>query len=256
VDQGELRDGIIAPSRGWLSPARALLLLLGAVLGGVLLSLALGASPAHAADGDGTSSGSSPMTAAAQSVSRAVVVTVSATTGAGIPAVERTVGRGAEHAIQLTMDSSAATIDAAVPAATPVIAPAVASVESTLAGALSATARVLQQLAAPVAGALDPVDVAVDASRATAAAATLHPSSAGAGQSGILPTAVRPDAQAGSGTDGALPDLLVSAGSSAPSAAVDVLVVAVALVLLAARRRILQNALPASPVFDTDTSPA
>jgi|GEM_PF-2000489 len=248
-------DGVIAPSRGWLSPARALLLLLGAVLGGVLLSLALGASPAHAADGDGTSSGSSPLSAAAQSVSRAVV-SVSTAGGTSIPAVERTIDRGAERAIQHTMDASAATIDAAVPAATPVIAPAVASVESTLAGTLSATARILQQLTAPVAGALDPFDVAVDASRATAAAATLHPSSAGAGQSGISPTAVRPDAQAGSGTDGALPDLVVSAGSSAPSAAVGVLVVAVALVLLAARRRILQNALPASPVFDTDTSPA
>jgi len=245
-------DGVIAPSRGWLSPARALLLLLGAVLGGVLLSLALGASPAHAADGDGTSSGSSPLTAAAQSVSRAVVVSVSATTGAGIPAFERT----AQHAIPHMMDASAATVVAAISPAAPVIAPAVASAESTLAGALSATARGLQQLTAPIAGALDPFDAAVVAPRAAATVGAMRPSSAGADPDGMAAMATRPAAQGGSGANGAVPGSLVSSGTSAPFAAVGVLLAAVALVLLAARRRILQNALPASPVFDTDTSPA
>jgi len=91
---------------------------------------------------------------------------------------------------------------------------------------------------------------------AAAAGASPHPSSAGADQSGIAPAAARPDAQTGSGADGALPSSLLSSSTSTPSAAVGVLLAAVALVLLAARRRILQNALPASPVFDTDTSPA
>jgi len=250
VDQGEPTD-VVAPSRGWLSPARALLLLLGAVLGGVLLSLALGSSPAHATDGDGTSPGASPLTAATQSVGRAVV-SVSTVAATSVPAVERT----AEHAIQHTMDASAAAVVAAVPPTAPVIAPAVASIESTLASTLSATARALQQLTVPAVSTLDPFGIAVAAPYAAAAGASPHPSSAGADQSGIAPAAARPDAQTGSGADGALPSSLLSSSTSTPSAAVGVLLAAVALVLLAARRRILQNALPASPVFDTDTSPA
>jgi hypothetical protein len=221
VDQGNLSmEGVtVAASRGWMTPLRAALLMVGAVLGGVALSLVLGSSPAHAADGDG----SGPDLAPLGSVTSVVTTTVS-TIHQTVPAVQRSVSATAQ----------------------PVVTPAVASVGTAL--------TTIHQLVAPVVDTVLPlaqhIVAAPDWTRASSAPAHLIPGGPRGTVAGALPMA-----QNGAGS-GSLPDPILTSSPGAPPAALGVLLTLSALVLLAARRRFDDDALPASPTFETDTSPA
>lgn len=58
------------------------------------------------------------------------------------------------------------------------------------------------------------------------------------------------------GSDGMLPGPVLTGGAGSPTAALGLVLGVFALVLLAARRRWHDDALPASPAYETDTSPA
>jgi len=250
VDQGDPAGDVVAlaPSRGWLTPTRAVLLTLGAVLGGVALSLLIGSSPAHAAEGDGSGPGapSDPLVSATSSLTGAVgntvtaaVSTASATLDASIPVVQHSV------------DAVGHSVASRLPVTAPLVAPVVASVDTTLAA--------VQQLVAPTLHGLPavPALLAVEGG----AAATQHGMTALGPQaaSGSSPAGSAVDALApvqNGGSDGMLPGPVLTGGSGSPTAALGLVLGAFALVLLAARRRWHDDALPASPAYETDTSPA
>ena len=222
MDQGNLamEGGAVAPSHNWLTPLRGALLVVGAVLGGVALSLILGSSPAHAADGDGSGSDPGPL----GSVTSVATTTVGSTIDQAVPVLQRSVR---------------ATVQ-------PLVTPVVATVESTL--------TAVHQLVGPA------VDSALPFAQQIPAAPNQVPASSASTTSG----APAPSGQAaralpalqGSGSDGSLPSPILTSSTTAPAAALGVLLALFALVLLAARRRLDDDALPASPTFETDTSPA
>ena len=222
MDQGNLAmEGVaVEPSRGWLTPLRAALLVLGAVLGGVALSLILGSSPAHAADGDGSGSDQEPL----GSVTTVATGGVTSTLDHALPVVR--------HAVRATVQ--------------PLVTPVVATVESTL--------TAVHQLVAPAVDSALPFaqQILAATNQVTASfASTTSVAPAPSGQAaGALPVAQ------GSGSDGSLPSPILTSSTTAPAAALGVLLALFALVLLAARRRLDDDALPASPTFETDTSPA
>ncbi len=231
MDQGILatEGSVLAPvsvSPRWLTPLRAVLLMLGAVLCGVALSLILGSSPAHAAEGDGDGSGTG------QSLLGSVTGVVTSTVDTTVPLVQHTV------------TAVGGSVVATVPPAAPIVTPVVTTVSTTL--------TAVQQLVAPVAHTVLPLadaaatpirTLALDASAVSAAVAVQG--SAGATVEPI-----------GSGSDGTQPDPILTSSAGAPLAALGVLLAVFALVLLAGRRRLDDDALPASPAFETDTSPA
>jgi hypothetical protein len=220
----------VAPSRGWLTPLRAALLVVGAVLCGVALSLILGSSPAHAADGDGTGPDLGPVGSVTNVATTAITSTIDQT----IPAVQRTA-----HATQVSLAT-------AVPAADPLVTPVVATVNTAL--------TVVQQLAVPAVDSLLPFAQHLVATpiwtSAAVASVQLVPGAPSGHAAGALPAA-----QNGTGSV-PLPDPILTSSSAAPAAALGVLLALFALVLLTARRRLADDALPASPTFETDTSPA
>lgn len=230
----------LAPSRGRLSPLRATLLLLGAVLGGVALSLILGSSAAHAADGDGNGSGTgaSPF----GSLTSVVSATVSTTVNQSIPIVQ--------HTVRFAGDSVATTI----PAAAPVVSPVVSIVVSTVDATVTATVAAVRQLGAPAGHGLPSFTNGM----ATPNQALVRTPTAPAIQSPAPQTASSAVSTplTGFGSDGMSPGSILTSSTGAPAAALGVLFALVALVLVAARRRLDDDALPASPVFETDTSPA
>ncbi len=214
-----MEGAAIAPSRGWLTPLRAALLVVGAVLGGVALSLILGSSPAHAADGDGSGPDLGPL----GSVTNVATTTVTSTIDQAVPAVRRTVRVTAE----------------------PLVTPVVVTVESAL--------TAVQRLVVPAVDSVLPLaQHVVTPSRAPAPFPSVQmvPGAPSGSVAGALPVAQR------SGSDGSLPSPILTSGSGAPTAALGVLLAIFALVLLAARRRLGDGALPASPTYETDTSPA
>ena len=226
----------LTPLRGRLTPLRATLLLLGAVLGGVALSLILGSSAAHAADGDGNDSGAgeSPL----GSLTSVVSATVTTTVDQSIPIVR--------HTMSVAGDSVATTVPAAAPVVNPVVATAISTVD--------ATVTAVRQLGAP----------AVDGLLSfTNGVATLNPALVRAPSAPAIPgTAPQTAGSAistplnGFGAGGMSPSSILTSSTGAPAAALGVLFALVALVLMAARRRLDDDALPTSPVFETDTSPA
>jgi hypothetical protein len=227
-----MEGSALTPSRGRLTPLRATLLLLGAVLGGVVLSLILGSSAAHAADGDGNGSGSgeSPLGSLTSVVSATVITTVDQS----MPIVQYTE--------RIAGDSVATTI----PAAGPVVSPVVAAVD--------ATVTAVRQLGVPaVHGLLLFTNgmAAPNQALAVAPTAPVIPSPAPQTARSVVSTSLN-----GFGLDGMSPGSILTSGTGAPAGALGVLLALVALVLMAARRRLDDDALPASPVFDTDTSPA
>ena len=218
----------IVPSRGWMTPLRAALLMVGAVLGGVALSLIL-SSPAHAADGDGSGPDLGPV----GSVTNIATSTVTSTIDRTIPALQRTV------------DATDESLIATVPAAQPLVTPVVATVHTAL--------TAVQQLAVPAVDSLLPFAQHLVATPiwapASVASVQLVPGAPSGHAVGALP------AQNGTGSV-PLPDPILTSSSGAPAAALGVLLALFALALLAARRRLADDALPASPTFETDTSPA
>jgi hypothetical protein len=245
VDQGDLEvDGSVAPSRGRLTPARALLLALGAVIAGVALSLLIDSSPAHAADGDGAGSGAalSPLVSATSSVTGSasasvrdgVAVTLAAALDQGVPLVQRTV------------DAAGESVSSTVPISAPLVAPVISSVDATFTAA--------RRLAAPAVGALlQLANSAAMHDQWRPSPALTHPASAAQTGSAVAGIA---NAARGSVTDGTAPDPVLTSATGSPLTTLWVVSVAIALLLLAARRRLDDDALPVSPVFDTDTSPA
>ena len=230
MDQGNLAmEGFaIAPSRGWMTPLRAALLVVGAVLGGVALSLIL-SSPAHAADGDGSGPDLGPVGSVTTIASTTVTSTIDRTT----PAVQRTV------------DAAETSLVTTVPAAKQLVTPVVTTVDTAL--------TVVQQLAVPAVDSLLPFAQHLVATPiwtpAPVASVQLVPGAPSGHAVGALP------AQNGTGSV-PLPDPILTSSSGAPAAALGVLLALLALALLAARRRLADDALPASPTFETDTSPA
>ena len=250
MDQGDLTGdaGALAPSRGWLTPTRALLLTVGAAVAGVALSLLMGSSPAHAAEGDGIGPGplAGPLVTATSSVTGAVgtsvtgaISTVSTTLDAGIPVV------------QTSVDAVGASVAARVPGTAPVIAPVVASIDATL--------QAVRQVVAPTRHVLPTVAGLLPVANG-AAAAQLWTPSAGSGQSAsgspAAPPLGAPGSQNSGRSDGIPPGSVLTSAPGSAAAALGLLLGAIALVLLGARRRWHDDALPPSPAFETDTSPA
>jgi len=251
VDQGDpAGDAIaLAPSRSWLTPTRALLLALGAVLGGVALSLFIGSSPAHAAEGDGSGPGapSDPLVTATSSLTGALgntvtaaVSTVSAGLGTSIPLIQHSV------------DAAGHSVATRLPITAPLVAPVVASVDTTLAAVQQLVAPTLHQL--PSAPALLPVGHGAagvphwTTPSGSQTAADSPP--AGSALGALAPV------QNGAGSDGTLPGPVLTGASGSPAVALALVFGAIALVLLGARRRWHDDPLPASPAYELDTSPA
>jgi hypothetical protein len=243
---GSALTSSLTSSRGWLTPLRATLLLLGAVLGGVVLSLILGSSPAHAADGDGNSNGSATGESPLGSLTSVVSATITSTVDPSIPNIQ--------HTVRVAGDSVATTITAGAPVVRPVVSPVVATVVSTVDSTVAATVTAVRQLGLPaVHGLLSFPNVLAAPNQALIRASTtpVIPSSAPQTASSVVSTPLN-----GFGSDGMSPGSILTSATGAPAAALGVLVALVALVLMAARRRLDDDALPASPIFDTDTSPA
>lgn len=223
--EGSALAPVPMPGHAWLTPLRAVLLMLGFVLCGLALSLMFRPTAAHAAEGDGDGSGSG------QSLLGSVTSVVTATVDAGIPTVQQTVSAAGDSVV------------ATVPAAAPIVAPTVTTVNATLAA--------VQQAAVPVIRAAVTLDTEATLNLAITAASS--PISAAIAPHGSAVSAVEP---VGSGAEGMPSGPILTSSSGAPLAALGVLLALFALVLLAARRRLDDDALPASPVFETDTSPA
>jgi len=244
VDQGDLEiDGSVAPARSRLTPARALLLALGAVIAGVALSLLIDSSPAHAADGDGAGPGAalsplvsatSSVTSASGSVRHGVAATFAAALDQGVPLVQRAV------------DTAGKSVTSTVPISAPLVAPVLSSVDATFTAA--------RRLAAPAVGTLlQLANSAAVHDQWRAAPALTHPASTS--QTGPAVAGIA-NAARGSVTDGTAPDPVLTSATGSPLTTLGVVFGVIALLLLAVRRRLDDDALPVSPVFDTDTSPA
>jgi len=251
VDQGDPAGGAgavaasLAPPRARLTPTRVLLLTLGAVLGGLALSLLMNTSPAHAADGDEGGAGGlgGPLVAATSSVTGSVtgaVSTVSSTLQASIPVIHHSV------------DAVGGSIATHVPVAAPLVTPVVSTVDATL--------DAVQQLVAPTVSQLPALPDLLPVAHGSDATQLWTPP-AGSGQlafgsSAATPPGGDPAGRNGGGSDGMVPGPVLTSASGSPAATLALLLGALALVLLGARRRGDNDALPASPFFDTDTSPA
>lgn len=245
MDQGDLEvDGSVAPARSRLTPARALLLALGAVIAGVALSLLIDSSPAHAADGDGAGSGgalsplvsvtSSATGSASASVRHGVAATFAAALDQGVPLVQRAV------------DTAGESVTSTVPISAPLVAPVISSVDATFTAA--------RRLAAPAVGTLlQLANSAAVHDQWLPSPALTHPASAAQTGSAVAGIAGGPS---GSAADGTAPDPLLTSATGSPLTTLGVVFGVIALLLLAVRRRLDDDALPVSPVFDTDTSPA
>ena len=248
MDQGELVGtvGAFAPSPPWMTPVRALLIMLSAVLGGIALSVILGSSPAHAAEGTGVGPDIPPDPVATVTnsllgtVDRSVTgtaSTVSTAVSAGIPLVQHSVGAGGDS------------VATHVPVAAPIVAPITASVEAAL-GVVKQVVAPLDPLAA-FPGRLLATPVEQAAATASAGITLLTVALPANSAVGSLPASPR-----GVGSDGALPGPVLTGAPGSPAAAFGLVVGAIALSLLGARRRQHDETLPASPAVDLDTSPA
>jgi len=152
VDQGDLAGdaGAVAPSsvppRTRLTSSRALLLTLGAVLGGVALSLLMSSSPAHAAEGGDAGPGGlgGPLAAATSSASSATGAVEHSVVGA-VSAVSSTLDTGIPL-IQHSVDAAGGSIATQAPVTAPVVAPVVASVDVTLTALRHVVAPTVQGL--------------------------------------------------------------------------------------------------------------
>ena len=218
-----------------ITPLRAALFVLGAVLGGVALSLILGSSPAHAADGDGSGSGQSRD--AVGSVTSLVSTTVTSTADHAIPPV------------QFTLRAVGGSVVTAIPAAAPVVTPVVTALDTTLSAVHDLVTPITNSVLMPLA----PHAFAGTADRALAPSTPVQmvPGASSGTAAGALPVA-----QGGAGSGGSPLNPILTSSPGAPVAALGVLLTLIALALLGARRRLDDDALPASPTFETDTSPA
>jgi len=230
---------------------------MGAVLGGVALSLLMSSSPAHAAEGDDPGPGAltGPLVTATASVTNSVTGAVSHSVAGAVSAVSRTVDAGVP-VVRHSVDAAGQTVTTHVPAAAPLVSPVVTSVDNVLAA--------VQHAVAPPADGLPAVPQLLPLGRGAAAAQQWTPH-AGSGQMASgSPAASSPGSSAvgaaaaenGGGADGMLPGTVLSSASGSPTAALGLVLGAFAIVLLVARRRWRHDALPASPSFETDTSPA
>src|SRR4051812_34534224 len=229
---------------------------MGAVLGGVALSLLMSSSPAHAAEGDDPGPGAltGPLVTATASVTNSVTGAVSHSVAGAVSAVSRTVDAGVP-VVRHSVDAAAQTVTTHVPAAAPLVSPVVTSVDNVLAA--------VQHVVAPPADGLPAAPQLLPLGRGAAAAQQWTPH-AGSGQmasgspaaSSTGSSAVGAAAENGGGADGMLPGTVLSSASGSTAAALGLVLGAFGIVLLVARRRWRHDALPASPSFETDTSPA
>jgi len=252
VDQGELVGdaGALTPSRPSMTPLRALLVLLGAVLGGVALSVILGSSPAHAAEGTGDWPDIPPGPVATATSS--LVGTVDRPVSGAVSTVSGALGStGVGASIPLVQHSVGAAGDSVathVPVGAPIVAPITAVIETTLSGVQQVVGPLDPVVAVPGRLLMAPVE---HAAATTAGTALLTAAVTANSAVGAIPAR-----QNGAGSDGALPGPVLTGASGSPAAAFGLVLGALALALLGARRRGHDEALPASPTFDLDTSPA
>jgi len=253
VDQGDLVSGTdaVAPSRTWLTPTRALLALLAAVLGGVALSVILGSSPAHASEAgdawpDTPTAPVAPVSSSLAGASSLVGALDRSVTGAVSTAA--TAISGSIPLAQHTVGAAGDTVATHVPDAAPIVAPITASVETTLAD----LEQVIVPTIRPVFAITGLLPAASAQHAAVSAGRALLPAASPAGSAvGSIP-----GPQGGDGADGALPGSILTGASGSPAAAIGLVLGSLALALLGARRRWHDETLPSSPSFDVDTSPA
>ncbi|MES1212681.1 MAG: hypothetical protein ABUT11_03950 [Leifsonia sp.] len=228
-------DAVAVPGRARLTPLRAALLLMGAVFGGVALSLILGSSPAHAAEDPGA--GQSPV---APVVSEVATSTHTTSTAAGTA-----IGEAVPDAQRVVHGLGGSFVSAA-PAAAPLVAPVLSGVDA----AIGAVDRMIVPTVDQVLrrALVTPGRIAADA----------------LASSGRMPGAALPATAMGTvlmpgagGPDATIPTPLLTSTASAGAGALGVMLMTLlSLAMLGGRVRRRDDALPASPAFDTDTSPA
>jgi MYXO-CTERM domain-containing protein len=238
VDQGNPAsegDAVAVPRRARLTPLRAALLVMGAVFGGVALSLILGSSPAHAADDPGV--GHDPLAPVVSAVATGTDTTstaVGAAIGRAIP--------GTQHVLH----GLGGSLVSAAPAAAPLVAPVLSGVDTALGAVDRMIVPTVDQVLRPALVA--PARMAADALASSGPMPVAARSATTVG-TGLLPGAGGPGAT--------IPTpLLTSTGSAGAGALGVLLLTLLALAMLGRRVRRRDGALPASPAFDTDTSPA
>lgn len=245
MDQGNPADAgdmLALPPRAWLTPLRTALLVLGAVLGAVVLSLLLGASPARAAENPGPDDPGAPV--AGELPLRVLTPAVASVAHQAVPR--------AQHALEL----AGGTLVSAVPVAAPAVTPVVTGLDAALALAHDSVAPVVD-------GAL--LLVSRDPASLVGGAALFSMPALVAESASVLapvlatPSTGGPGAATGAfgGAEPGAPSPLLTSSSAAGAAALCILFLAlIAPALSGSRTRRRDDALPASPVFDTDTSPA
>jgi hypothetical protein len=239
--------------RAPLTPARALLLTLGAVLGGVALSLLMSSSPAHAAEGDETGPGAltGPLVTATGSVTSSVTGAVGGSVSGAVSAVSRTVDASIPL-VQHSVDAAGQSVAKQVPVAAPLVSPVVTSLDAVL--------EAVQHVVAPTVDRLPAVPGLLAVSQGEAATQLWTSRAGPVPMASGSPAASLPGgmsaAQNSGGPDGMTPGPVLTSATGSPAATPGLVLGALALVLLVARRRWRDDALPPSPAFETDTSPA
>lgn len=234
-----------------VTPLRALLLVVAAVIVGLGLSVLFGSAPAQASEGDGGGVGDltsgSPITSVSTVLDRTAAATTSLVSEAAAPVITPTIAPLAKPVV--------ATV---VPAVASAIAPISAPVSNVILTTVSAVDGVLGTGLSVVASPSVPAAVA-DAAVAplTRVGTAATPLAASVTRAAAPLPLVAPIAPVSS-TDGTSPTGAVLTSGSTVGAAAAMLsgFLLLGAALRAARRRAGDDALPSSPVFETDTSPA
>jgi hypothetical protein len=209
--------------------------MMGAVLGGAALSLLLGASPAHAAEDPG--GGQGPLAPAVSDVSTAA------------RAASTTAGMAIDHAMPVTqraLHGADRSLIGAAPATARLVAPVLSGVGATLAAVDRAIVPTVDPLLRSLRTA---TAVAGNALMASTESMSVDSHPAPAARSALTTVAGGPNEET--------PDPLLTSGGSAGAGALGVLLLTVlALATPGGRVRGRDDGLPASPFFETDTSPA
>ena len=236
-----------------LSPLRATMLTLAAVIVGVGLSLFLGSSSAHAAENDGSGDGSAGPLGSSTIVDETLLHATDTLSPVTAPIAGPVVATVISPVVAPVL---AAIVEPLAPVVAPIVAPILAPVNSIVTTALDSIDQLLgSTVVGPVLRLVSTVPLAAGAAitgvLATSGLAAAAPVAAVGESGGILLDAVGQAPSSGGPTGAVL--------TSAPSPAAGVLAmlfVLLTIALLGARRRTHDDALPSSPVFETDTSPA
>ena len=247
---------VVAPTRPVPTPLRAALLVVGTIVGGVALSLILGTSPAHAADGDGAADPGGlfgddtslvpTVTTATSETATQVASTAASTLDTTVASTVTVVPTAVVPPVQALVQTTGDTVVLVVPITAPVVYPVLAA----LTGQLTAATGLVD----PVHKVLWTAAAATDAPHGLVALATKASAIVADAASGTAAPLPSPGLRGGA--DGTLPVPLLTSSGGGPAAVLGPVLLILALALLVARRRLDDDMLPPSPVFETDTSPA